>query len=211
MRKSILLSLILSFLCIVSVSAQHKMFEPIESDSIEILREKYGNQKIYPGAYESQFLLALKHYPELKDVTIKLKFSKEKTTMACRPDIGSLFRKKRIYHVYINDKSQFKGILLEDVPFNAQVGVIGHELAHIVDYENKNIFQIIGTGIGYLFGGYKKRLEHRIDLMTIDHCLGWQLHDWAKFAMYDSKATPKYKLYKKKIYMGPEKILTLME
>lgn len=121
------------------------------------------------------------------------------------------FQKKRIYHVYINNKSQFKGILLEDVPFNAQVGVIGHELAHIVDYENKNIFQIIGTGIGYLFGGYKKRLEHRIDLMTIDHGLGWQLHDWAKFAMYDSKATPKYKLYKKKIYMGPEKILTLME
>lgn len=211
MKKSILLSLILSFLCLISVSAQQKTFEPIESDSIEILREKYGKQKIYPESYESQFLLALKHYPELKDVTIMLKFSKEKTTMACRPNIRSLFRKKRIYHVYINDKSPFKGILLEDVPFNAQIGVIGHELAHIVDYENKNLFQIIGTGIGYLFGGYKKRLEHRIDLMTIDHGLGWQLHDWAKFAMYDSKATPKYKLYKKKIYMGPEKILTLME
>ncbi|MDT8282775.1 MAG: hypothetical protein RQ982_08185, partial [Gammaproteobacteria bacterium] len=40
-----------------------------------------------------------------------------------------------------------KGLLLSDVPFNAQVGIIGHELAHVIDYEEKTAMGVVFTGI----------------------------------------------------------------
>lgn len=197
----------------ITLSAQNstRVYDHISKDSIEALRKEFGNNKIYPAEYEEQFLIALSHYPQLKHVRITLKYDKEKTTMSARPKIGSLFCKQRTYYVRINNKDNFDGILLKDVPFNAQIGVIGHELAHIIDYEQKSFGQIIGTGIGYLSRKYKRKLEHHIDSETIAHGLGWQLLDWAKYSMNEENATEKYIRFKKRIYMGPEKILSLIE
>lgn len=206
------LVLLISLFLFASLSAQSKIrtYERLNPDSVEILRETYGKHKTYPKEFEEQFLIALSHYPQLRDVKVNLLFDKEKTTMSARPDIGSLFCRKRVYSIRINDSESFDGILLKDIPFNAQIGVIGHELAHLVDYEQKNFFRIIGTGIGYLNPRYKRKLEHKIDGVTIQHGLGWQLYDWARYSMDETYSTPKYVRFKKKIYMGPDKILTLM-
>lgn len=201
------------FLSCLTLSAQNpnRMFEHISKDSITILQQKFGTNKTYPIEYEEQFLIALSHYPQLKDVTINLIFDKERTTMSARPKISSLFCKNRKYNIRINSAESFKGILLSEVPFNAQIGVIGHELAHIVDYEQKTFGQIIATGIGYLSRKYKRKLEHRIDLETIKQGLGWQLFDWAEFSMNEDNASKKYIRFKKRIYMSPEKIGSLIE
>lgn len=201
------------FLSCLTLPAQNpnRMFEHISKDSITILQQKFGTNKTYPIEYEEQFLIALSHYPQLKDVTINLIFDKERTTMSARPKISSLFCKNRKYNIRINSAESFKGILLSEVPFNAQIGVIGHELAHIVDYEQKTFGQIIATGIGYLSRKYKRKLEHRIDLETIKQGLGWQLFDWAEFSMNEDNASKKYIRFKKRIYMSPEKIGSLIE
>lgn len=202
---------LLSLLLIVPANAQNgvKNYEPIAEELIQTLREECGLNKEYPAEYEMQFLLALSHFPELKEVHIILKNSAENTTMACRPQVSSLFKNTRTYYILINNRENFDGILLSDVPFNAQVGVIGHEIAHVLDYEQKSVKGIIATGIGYLFEGYKRELEHRIDTMTAERGLGWQLYDWATYAMYDSDATQQYKDFKKRIYMSPEQIVSL--
>ncbi|MGL5317686.1 MAG: hypothetical protein ACRC9Q_03200 [Bacteroidales bacterium] len=186
-------------------------FSRLSSDSMNTLREEYGKNKVYPQEYEEQFLIALSHFPQLKEVHIHLIFDHEKTTMSARPKIASLFCKDRKYNIRINNAKSFEGILLEDVPFNAQIGVIGHELAHIVDYEQKSFAQIIGTGLGYLTGKYKRRLEHYIDNQTIMHGLGWQLLEWAQYSMHEDNASEKYIQFKKRVYMLPEKILTVIE
>ena len=95
---------------------------------------------------------------------------------------------------------------MQDVPFNAQIGVIGHEFAHIDDYENKNSFKIIGTGLHYLGHKGKRKLEQSIDLLTIQKGLGWQLYDWENYVINLSKATPEYKEFKRRTYMQPDKI-----
>lgn len=212
MVRRIFLFLVVLFSTFTLWSQQTKYYETLTQADLEKLRVEYGNNKEYPLEYEQQFLLALSHYPELKDVIIELKYSKERTTMACRPKISSLFSETRRYYILINNKEDFDGILLEDVPFNAQIGVIGHELAHVVDFENKTLGGVVKTGLGYLKDNYKRKLEHQIDSMTAAHGLGWQLYEWASFSMFESPfATQTYKDFKKRIYMTPDQIMELLE
>lgn len=210
-KRVFILFVLILFIPTLSALNKTRAYEHISKDSITALRQEFGNNKSYPSEYEEQFLIALSHYPQLKDVTINLIFDKEKTTMSARPVISSLFCRNRKYNIRINNADSFKGILLSKVPFNAQIGVIGHELAHIVDYEEKSFGQIITTGIGYLSRKYKRKLEHRIDSETIKQGLGWQLLDWAKFSMDEDNATKKYIRFKKRTYMSPEKILLMIE
>jgi hypothetical protein len=46
--------------------------------------------------------------------------------------------------------SYFEPILLRSLPFDAQVGVLAHELGHIVYYEHLNTLQFGKWGINYL-------------------------------------------------------------
>ena len=42
-------------------------------------------------------------------------------------------------------------ILLKQMDFNMQVGVIGHKLSHVSDFTKRNIFSMAGSGIGHIF------------------------------------------------------------
>ena len=174
---------------------------------IDSLRGIYAKNKELPLGYELQTLLALTYYPEFINMPIKFIKKDIKTTMACQPDIQYILKTgKRAYIIFIDTDKKGEGIELSEVPFNAQIGVIGHELAHIIDYESKNTLELVSTGVGYLFGSYKHHLEHTVDGITIKRGLGWQLRDWADFAMNQSAASDQYKTFKKEIYMHPEEI-----
>jgi len=170
------------------------------------LMEKYGKNKIIADEFVEPALIALSYYPELKDVHIEFKYSREATTMAARPDPLSLISERK-YLVLINNKKNFEGILLEEVPFNAQIGIIGHELAHIVDYQNHNLWGIAGIYFRYLDKNRRALFEKEIDKATIARGLGWQLYDWAIYSTmtnnYSSKA---YRKFKWETYMHPQRI-----
>lgn len=166
-----------------------------------------------PAEYRHQAYLALSFYPELKGKKLKFKYKKLKTTMSCMPRLDFIFRKKenRTYVIAINKELKGNnGILLAEVPFNAQVGVIGHELGHVVDYEQKSALGVITTGIRYLFPGYRRTLENHVDEITIHRGLGKQLADYAAYVFHESKAAEKYIRYKRKYYYQPEEIHSLM-
>ncbi|WP_372774873.1 hypothetical protein [Mangrovibacterium sp.] len=166
-----------------------------------------------PSDFKEQVSIALSYYPELKGKKLRFKFKNQKTTMSCIPRWDFIFRKKenRTYLIRIDKKLRNgKGILLEDVPFNAQVGVIGHELGHVVDYESKTAFGVIGTGFGYLFPKYRRELEHFVDEISIYHGLGHQLASFSDYVFHQSQASEKYLRYKRKYYFQPEQIQSLM-
>jgi hypothetical protein len=166
--------------------------------------EKWGKNKNYPEAFEKQILMALSHFSELSDVKISFIEAPISTTMNCRPEILSLFQNARTYIIRINNKIDFEGILLEDVPFKAQIGIIGHELAHVLDYEAGSMLRVIKRGIDYALPSSKKNFEHEIDLLTIKKGLGYQLADWAEYSMFLSdKASDDYKRFKQTVYMNP--------
>ncbi len=159
-----------------------------------------------PEKYRCQFGLAFKYYPELRNAKIEFQFKHVSTTLQAQPIIASLFGKQVRYKIIVNDDPEFEGILFDSIPFNGQVGIIAHELAHILDYTNKTRCGIISTGFKYLFKGYKRRYEKSIDYLVILKGLGWQLYDWAHFAMIDSKATKEYKQFKMDYYLESEEI-----
>ena len=131
--------------------------------------------------------------------------------MAARPAKKLLAnRKKRIYRVYANIKKDFGGVLPATLKFNQKVGVIGHELAHVLDYSNKSLCKLVGTGIGYLFVSYRRKIEKNTDIETIKHGMGWQLYDYKDFLFNATCATEKYKKKKAKVYLNEKEIKELI-
>lgn len=181
-------------------------FQQPARSQVDSLMRIYGNNKIFADEFIEPALIALSYYPELKDVHIEFKYTREATTMAARPDPFSLFSERK-YRILINNQKNFEGILLEDVPFNAQIGIIGHELAHIVDYHNHNLWGIVGITFRYLDNNRRALFEKEIDKATIERGLGWQLYDWAAHSILSSNSSSdNYRRFKQETYMHPERI-----
>ncbi len=70
---------------------------------------------------------------------------------------------------------------LKYIPFNGQLGVLGHELDHVSYFNNRNKFGVLRVAFGNLSKRYMDRLEYNTDQGTIDHKLGWQLLDWSVY------------------------------
>lgn len=181
---------------------------------LDSLKKEFPLVTNVPPEYELAIYTAISYYPELKDNKIKFKEKKIKTTLNARPTIRSLFykgRNKRVYIVRINNSfDQEEIITLDKVNFNAQIGVIGHEFAHFLDYSKRDFFQVLDRGIDYLTTRRKAKFEKEIDEITICRGLGWQCYDWSCFVHYQSKATAEYLAFKREIYLGPEDILAIM-
>ncbi len=181
---------------------------PVDSSTTGLKKPYAENTFIY--MQEAAFA----YYPELKSVDIRFKEKKLKTTMAARPGLFSIFgmKKNRVYYIFINnDKKNPNSVLLNELPTNAQVGVIGHEYAHILDYQSKRNLQLVGYGLKYIFSKkFKKNLENSIDEITISRGLGWQVYDFSSYVFNDSSVTSEYKAYKKKFYYTPSEILKQM-
>ncbi len=211
--KLLLLHIVLLF-SLAALAADPKVPEKFtEGQALEYLQGVDTTQFDIPADIKYQAYIALQHYPDLQDKKIKFRYKNLKTTMACMPRWDFLFRKKenRTYLISIDKKlKKDKGVLLSEVPFNAQVGVIGHELGHVADYENKSSFGVIGTGFRYLFPGYRRKLENQIDELTIDRGLGTQVADFADYVFHESNANEKYIRYKRKYYYSPAELQSLV-
>jgi len=177
------------------------------------LLENYGVNKYIPENIALQTLLPLSHYPELQNVTVDFKFKKIRTSMASRPQIMSVFKpkRKRKYTIYINnEKKDKKDICIENLSFNAKVGVIAHELAHLVDYQNKTGLQIIGTAFKYNSKKWRSKFEKSIDSIAISRGFGWQVYEFSNYIQSNPKVPEKYKNYKRKVYYTPDDILLII-
>lgn len=181
--------------------------DQIMSQQIDTLRSQFNYNKFFYEKYELQTLVALSFYPELKNTKISFRRRKLKTTMVARPKGMNVFRGKgkRHYIIYINDFPTAK-ISPDSVSFNAQIGVLGHELAHLVDYENISSLKILYIGLSYFNKKFRAKFERATDLRTINHGLLWQCYDFALYVHNNSIAPTEYINYKKKNYMSPKEI-----
>lgn len=177
---------------------------------LDSLKTVFSARKTLAKEYELETLIALSHFPQLMNTRITFKQAKIKTTMNARPSFGSLLirkRTKRNYIIRINKQEKDSIVLFHSIPFDAKIGVIGHELAHLVDYNTRSFFGVLQRLGAYTSKNKKAEFEKEIDLITIRQGLGWPLYKWSHYVLKDSPATEAYKRFKSATYLTPEEIL----
>jgi hypothetical protein len=189
---------------------QRLLAQRVPSDSLYPL---YGKNKLLPAGYEHQALIALSHYPELIGVPVEFQLLETITPLESRPTVlSTLFRRanQRHYLVLISTKSVdwLDEILLDKMPFDAQVGVLSHELAHTVNFVDRSFPRMVRVALGNLSDSYLNQFEYDTDQRTIDHGLGCELLQWSTY-VYD-KIPGEYKNGPER-YMRPETILKKLE
>lgn len=195
--------------------------KPVKSYSQEVspehfdsLRRAFGYKKQLPEGYELQALYALRHYPELRETPIRFYRTDSDISLLSQPNFKSLLLpwRSRSYNVIIDtvkieDNSWKEPTLLRNIPFNGQVGVLGHELAHIIAYRDKRGLELVWMGLKYLLSpSYREELENATDRRTIEHGLGYQLLVWSQ-----STRLTKTREGKGRLYLSPVQIRGIME
>jgi hypothetical protein len=186
------------------------------------LKSNYGKNKRVPVEFEKQFFMAISYFPELRDARIRVKLRKGSSgIISTRPTWSGLFRRssKRSYVIFIGDSSgsRIPAFMFRSSPVNGQVGIIGHELTHILNFSRMNTFQLIGIGLGHLSTRYMDRFENKTDSLCIERGLGEQLIDWniylrKAFGMPDPENGPDpfFSDPGRERYMSPARIRDVM-
>lgn len=160
--------------------------------------------------FQSAIAAALLHYPELQHTSIQFKLTGQESTGKTTMGFLSLFHKRnRHYIIKINNELSRTGVLLQNLTFEEQEGVLGHELAHIIDFSHRNFFGMMDFGINYLNKSKRRKLERATDLSTINHGLAKELFQWSSFVLRSPLITPAYKRMRKRFYLSPEEIKNL--
>lgn len=176
------------------------------------LKNIYGGNKQLLQEYEEVSLIALSYYPELIHERIRFRFAGINSTSRTTMTLASIFKKiNKQYIIYINNDMERTGVLLSQAPFDAQVALIGHELAHVLDFKSRSFLRMALWGLGYLFEKEHAKIEKSADKTTISHGLGWPLYHWADFVLNHSTANKHYLKMKESKYLLPAEILLYMK
>jgi hypothetical protein len=162
---------------------------------------------------------ALEFFPELKEVQIsfELKDKISGSVMQAQPKVFSLFvdaKEKRKYRIKITKKLDFGDqiVPIENIPNDALVGWIGHELGHIMDYLNRSSFNMMHFGAKYLLSKEKVvDAELTADGYAISCGLGYQILANKNYILNNEGFEEEYKNKIRNLYMSPEQILSLIE
>ena len=180
----------------------------------EALRQRFGKNKTYPQAYELPILLALSHYPELKDAHIDFVIRNRGAPISSWPVVGSLFRAKRNwrFRITIADSGPWANspAIMKNMSFNAQIGAMGHEIAHTAHFVRKSFFGMVGLGFCFISKSFHKRFEQDTDRRAIDYGLGWQLYDWSR-EIRGGRIKNNPEAWLDQYYLSPESIAAYMQ
>lgn len=201
------LILLILFQSVDPVQVDRKTTSFIFADTLEgrtynmdSLIQLVGTNKGLPEGYEMAALLAFAAYPELKDVYIDMELTQSGAPMESNFDIRTLFgpKQNRVYKILLNDatNTQFDEILLRSLPFEAQVGILAHELGHVAYYDELSTLQIAKWGLMYLASSeFRAKHEKSTDLMPVYHGLGSQIYQYAYYVRYDPSCRDLYEQF----------------
>ncbi|MGQ0827354.1 MAG: hypothetical protein ACT4ON_03050 [Bacteroidota bacterium] len=159
------------------------------------------------------------YYPELNKTKIIFRIKNKLTPLSACPTIWSMFLKSnnRKYIITISDNTikKLRPVLLKNLSFNAQIGVIGHELSHISEYNSKKGIFFVGLALKHLNKRNIDKCEYNTDKRCIEHGLGYQLLSWSEevrmklnLHQWGGIGNPNRK---RERYMNPETIINVMK
>lgn len=174
----------------------------------------FKKNKEIPKIIEANVLKALSYYPELQNTHIRFEFKQhiKKSVMQAQPAALSLLRKKenRIYKINISAlfRLTHTAIPIHQLPDSIMIGWIGHELGHIMDYESRSTWSIIGFGISYLLSKkFIQRAELTADTFAVNHGLGAYIIETKRFILEHADIPQAYKDRIARLYTSPDEIV----
>ena len=190
-----------------------------EELSLDSLWEVVGDKKTVPKGFEKAALVAYSAYPQLKEVNIEMVLTQSGAPMESNFDLKTLFGsgENRVYRVLLNNAqdSGFEPILLRNLPFDAQVGILAHELGHVAYYHQLTTLQIAKWGVLYVASSdFRAKHERSTDLMPLYHGLGHQIYHYAWYVRNDPSCKPLYEQFGSfidKYYLTDTEIKDAME
>lgn len=174
-------------------------------------------QKEIPNIIRKEVLSALNHYPELNNTRIRFKFTRSLngSIMAARPQVSTLFgtRKNRAYDVLMSPVFKLKNSIepLHQVDPKVLIGWIGHELGHIMDYEQRSTWGIARFGLLYwLSKRYIRKAERVADTFAVHRGMAPYILATKDFILSHSGLSPKYKDKIARLYLSPDDIIQVV-
>ncbi|GAA4238782.1 hypothetical protein GCM10022291_30610 [Postechiella marina] len=174
--------------------------------------------KIIPIEIKQEVQTALAFFPELDSVSINFEFKKniKKSTMQAQPVFSTLFTAKhnRRYNILISEKFKVDDTTFttKDLPSDVLIGWIGHELGHLMDYEQLNNWKLILFGIKYLFSENSiVAAERSADSFAVKQGMQDYILKTKNYILNHASISEAYKLRIKKYYLSPEEIMELVQ
>lgn len=145
-----------------------------------------SRNKVIPAAYRDVILQALLFYPELENDHIEFRPVKfHVVPYGTMPAAATIIRRaqQRKYIVFLKEESRCPEVqaLFRNLPPGAQVGIIAHELGHVIQYRS---LPAPGLALMLLFYGFpplQKKVESGADKQAIAHGAGEHLLEWATY------------------------------
>jgi hypothetical protein len=172
----------------------------------------------YPELIKKEAKLALSYFPQLENTKITFKFKSDikKSTMQAQPDFKSLLRSKskRKYYILISEKFKISGEEFKtvDVPSDVMTGWLGHELGHLLDYQNRSSFNLIWFGIRYLY--LEKHIveaERAADTFAVNQGMEEYILETKNFILNHADIDENYKKRIQRYYLSPEEIMEIVQ
>jgi len=183
-----------------------------------ILNQHMNAQHIIPEDIKENVETALQYYPQLKHTKIEFRFKKniKKSTMQAQPMLSSFFksRKNRSYVILISEKFQIadKEFSTRQIPNDIFIGWIGHELGHVMDYQNRSKLNLVWFGLKYLLSQkHIVEAERAADSFAVAHGMETYILKTKDFILNNADIRQSYKDRIKKYYLSPEEIMHLVE
>jgi hypothetical protein len=152
--------------------------------TIQDLRIEFGSNKEIPSEYEELILKTLSHYPELRNTHIRFKKkSSQNTPYETNPSARTFFALKPSYTISWLDAASEPDemVLFKNLPEPARMGVLAHELGHVLQYENKGPAGRYKIPLKNISADGRRDIERQADIIAIEHGLGFELYTYARF------------------------------
>tara|TARA_R110002072_G_scaffold239109_3_gene396811 strand:+ start:2049 stop:2624 length:576 start_codon:yes stop_codon:yes gene_type:complete len=177
-----------------------------------------ADKHIIPNKIRERVEVALGYYPQLKNIHIEFKIKKniKKSTMQARPTFDSFFKSKkdRKFLILISKKFKIsdKEFSTLDIPDDIFIGWIGHELGHIMDYQNRSKLNLLWFGLKYLFSeNHIVEAERAADGFAVKHKMEDYILKTKNFILNHAEIPEVYKNRMKRYYLSPEEIMVLVK
>tara|TARA_R110002049_G_scaffold242357_1_gene416183 strand:+ start:24329 stop:24862 length:534 start_codon:yes stop_codon:yes gene_type:complete len=174
--------------------------------------------KIIPKDIKYEVETALTYFPELDSVPINFEFKKniKKSTMQAQPVFRSLLKGKRNreYNILISEtfKVDDTTFRTKDLPSDVLIGWIGHELGHLMDYEQRSNWNLIVFGIKYLFSENSiVSAERSADSFAVKNGMQDYILKTKNYILNHADISEAYKLRIRKYYLSPEEIMEIVQ